>query len=407
LKTSELFAEQVLIGLVVLSVVGLVFYDHVQPFFESDSKVLQQVVAAGFIIGAAYLIGMVYDRVADTLLQDLESHGRIKFALRDFKIKGSKVDRYLVPSTDPFEEGKHRILVLGNGQATDHMEYLRSRIRLTRALATLIPAIMVSFLLALEPGKASRGWKAIAVTIPVVYAATFLTKVMKRWKLFERPPKTYELADLRTYMHNARMLQKSPLRPKHILWLLVKDEVWIGLLLLAIAASILILTTRSYARFSILLLGIAFTLIVGWSWWRISGTFYSFLRDYQKYASPEAKIQRLHRSEGISVNYFLDWKQHAGSQADKFYKTTLWQGEHVMIGLNCLEPGQTQKVHAHDGADKFYLVLEGHGEFTVGEEKRDADTGSLVVAPAGIPHGVSNTARGRLSLLVTIAPPFK
>jgi mannose-6-phosphate isomerase-like protein (cupin superfamily) len=107
------------------------------------------------------------------------------------------------------------------------------------------------------------------------------------------------------------------------------------------------------------------------------------------------------------MNNFLNWHQHVGSQAEKFYKTTLWQGEHVMIGLNCLDPGQAQKVHAHDGADKFYFVLEGHGKFTVGEEERDAEMGALVVAPSGIPHGVANVGDVRLSLLVTIAPPFK
>jgi quercetin dioxygenase-like cupin family protein len=105
------------------------------------------------------------------------------------------------------------------------------------------------------------------------------------------------------------------------------------------------------------------------------------------------------------MSYFLSWKDHTGSQAEKFYKTTLWSGEHVMVGLNCLEPGQTQKVHAHDGADKFYFVLEGSGRFTVGDEEREANAGSLVVAPSGIPHGVRNNGSGRLSLLVTIAPP--
>ncbi len=104
---------------------------------------------------------------------------------------------------------------------------------------------------------------------------------------------------------------------------------------------------------------------------------------------------------------FLNWREHAGASLEKFYKTTLWQGDHMMIGLNCLEPGQTQRVHAHDGADKFYFVLEGHGKFTVGEEEKEADTGSLVVAPSGIPHGVTNVGDVRLSLLVTIAPPFK
>jgi quercetin dioxygenase-like cupin family protein len=107
------------------------------------------------------------------------------------------------------------------------------------------------------------------------------------------------------------------------------------------------------------------------------------------------------------MNYFVEWKQHAGSQSEKFYKTTLWKGEHVMVGLNCLEANQSQDRHTHQGADKFYFVLEGSGIFTVGEEEREASAGSLVIAPAGVPHGVTNNASGRLTILVAIAPPFK
>jgi len=107
------------------------------------------------------------------------------------------------------------------------------------------------------------------------------------------------------------------------------------------------------------------------------------------------------------MNFFLNWQDHAGSDPGKFYKATLWQGDHAMVGLNCLEPGQTQTVHAHQGADKFYFVLEGRGKFTVGDHEQAVGAGTLVVAPAGIPHGVANVADERLSLLVTIAPPFK
>ena len=104
---------------------------------------------------------------------------------------------------------------------------------------------------------------------------------------------------------------------------------------------------------------------------------------------------------------FLDWREHTGSQPEKFFKTTLWQSGHLILGLNCLEPGQIQKVHAHDGADKIYYVLEGEGDFTIGDEQRIAEPGMLIVAPAGIPHGVTNNGRERLSLLVTISPPIK
>lgn len=104
------------------------------------------------------------------------------------------------------------------------------------------------------------------------------------------------------------------------------------------------------------------------------------------------------------MSHFVDWRGHAGTQAEKFFKTTLWQSEHIMVGLNCLEPNQTQSVHAHQGADKFYYVLEGEGKFTVGNEERNATAGALVVAPAGIAHGVTNVRGERLSLLVAIAP---
>jgi len=107
------------------------------------------------------------------------------------------------------------------------------------------------------------------------------------------------------------------------------------------------------------------------------------------------------------MNYFIDWREHAGINPGKFFKTTLWQGEHVTVGLNCLEPDQTQSVHAHQGADKHYFVLEGSGRFTIGEVEQQAGPGALVVAPAGVPHGVRNTGGQRLSLLVAIAPGIK
>jgi quercetin dioxygenase-like cupin family protein len=101
----------------------------------------------------------------------------------------------------------------------------------------------------------------------------------------------------------------------------------------------------------------------------------------------------------------VDYKDYLGSRPDKFYKATLFQGESLMLGLNCLEPGQVQPVHDHAGQDKFYFVLEGEGWFTVGQEVTEAAGGQVVWAPAGVPHGVENRGEGRLTLLVGMAPP--
>ena|SRR5438105_11011182 len=107
------------------------------------------------------------------------------------------------------------------------------------------------------------------------------------------------------------------------------------------------------------------------------------------------------------MSKLIDWREHTGAAREKFYKKTLWQGEHIMLGLNCLEPSQTQSVHAHDGADKIYFVLEGRGRFTVGDQEQEAGKDMLIIAPAGTPHGVTNTGNERLSLLVAIAPRLK
>lgn len=104
------------------------------------------------------------------------------------------------------------------------------------------------------------------------------------------------------------------------------------------------------------------------------------------------------------MEYFTHWRTAIGSDPAKFFKSTLYKNQHLLLGINCLDPGQVQRVHTHDGQDKFYFVLEGEGEFTVSNEVRRVGTGTVVWAPAGEPHGVANAGEQRLSLLVGIAP---
>ncbi len=101
---------------------------------------------------------------------------------------------------------------------------------------------------------------------------------------------------------------------------------------------------------------------------------------------------------------FTDYRTKTGTAPEKFFKSTLAESPNLLLGLNCLEPGQTQSVHAHAGQDKFYFVVEGEGDFTVGDEQQRCGPGFTVWAPAGIDHGVSNAGAQRLVLLVGIAP---
>ena len=90
--------------------------------------------------------------------------------------------------------------------------------------------------------------------------------------------------------------------------------------------------------------------------------------------------------------------------ADGAVKSDLFAGRQLFVGLNCFEAGQAQPVHVHAGADKFYLVVSGRARITVGVETQEAGPGTVVWAPAHVPHGVA-VALERTVLLVGIAPP--
>lgn len=88
---------------------------------------------------------------------------------------------------------------------------------------------------------------------------------------------------------------------------------------------------------------------------------------------------------------------------EKMKKVNLFSTERVVSDLYCLEPGQKQKVHAHEGEDKIYYVLEGSGTVTVGDKESPISAGQIVIAPSGSPHGLSN-GDGRMKVLVFMAP---
>ena len=94
----------------------------------------------------------------------------------------------------------------------------------------------------------------------------------------------------------------------------------------------------------------------------------------------------------------------AAFSEEKMKKNALFDSPHLFYDAYCLLPGQSQKVHAHEGSDKVYYVLHGTGRFTVGEEERDLGKGDAVIARAGDPHGVRNETQDELVLLVTMAP---
>lgn len=100
----------------------------------------------------------------------------------------------------------------------------------------------------------------------------------------------------------------------------------------------------------------------------------------------------------------VDLQKKIEFDESRYAKIDVASSEHLLVGLNTFLPGQTQSVHAHEGQDKFYLVLGGRALFTLGEQRREVGEGVCVWAPAGVDHGVENKTEQPLVVLVGIAP---
>ncbi len=98
-------------------------------------------------------------------------------------------------------------------------------------------------------------------------------------------------------------------------------------------------------------------------------------------------------------------EDHAVYDSRKMGKSTIFQSDRILVGLNAFEPGQEHAIHAHPGMDKVYHVLSGRGLFLLETGQRPMQAGALLVAPADVPHGIRNTGSERLLVLAILAPP--
>ena len=97
-------------------------------------------------------------------------------------------------------------------------------------------------------------------------------------------------------------------------------------------------------------------------------------------------------------------EDHAVYDPERMGKSTLFQSDRILVGLNTFEPGQEHRLHAHAGMDKVYYVLQGQGIFLLDGREEPMEAGLMLVAPEGVRHGIRNTGSERLLVMAILAP---
>ena len=275
MKIGELFVEPVLIGFSVLIAAALLFSSQLEEWLLRAELGSLAIAAI-----AAYFCGIVFDRVADTVLGRLEHHHRLQFALDEFE-RGSDP-----AAADPFPEDRYHVAVMGSGEAWEHIYYLRSRIRLMRALLVLIPALGVGAAVRVSD-ESDIVRRISSSTVVAIYALSMflrsgkMTAKIDPGKLLDSEPwlpRTYALADFRV----REWLKRAAGKQQPLVLFVIRNEplFWTVPAFALLAVGIGLEGNAVAAGIGLGAGIVAFTMLLCWCWWRITETFFVFLRNF-------------------------------------------------------------------------------------------------------------------------------
>lgn len=188
MKTAEVAIEHVLTGILALCA----FLLPLLSGLNLNERLLRSEALIG-VLGIAYLFGVVFDKVADTILSPIEDRLRLGVAHKYLK---ENTARYgALPNQrlgDPFPQDLLEYSLRGdkNGRV-DWMDSLRSRIRTSRGLAVLgLPAGMgIAIYWSVERGSQVKwSWwphAAVAINLLLIFLAIALQSLLKNRAIWE------------------------------------------------------------------------------------------------------------------------------------------------------------------------------------------------------------------------------
>ncbi len=73
--------------------------------------------------------------------------------------------------------------------------------------------------------------------------------------------------------------------------------------------------------------------------------------------------------------------------------------DHLNVSMTVLHPGKETQGHEHEGVDEVYIVVDGKGEFQMGDKKFPIRAGDIMLIKGGVFHKAFNYSKDELVLL--------
>ena len=266
MNTAQVSVELVLAGILGLCAFVLPFF----PGTDISADLLQNEALIG-ILGLAYLLGVIFDKLADSLLNPREHYLRLKQAAKNLvRIKDLK-------GSDPFpQDNLEYLLKKEKDGRLDWMNSLKSRIRTSRELTVLgLPATLG---IILQLGD-SMPWMYASIGLNLLFITSPL------WRQLIAPGEGSQKSNQTTWRHTRTDdISKSEKDRKTQLENLKKqmhlDSIPYYLLLAVSTISIAIMSLLNPENSFIPLFGAGGLIISLLAWWtceRIMGTYFEFI----------------------------------------------------------------------------------------------------------------------------------
>jgi hypothetical protein len=282
MKTAEVAIEHVLTGLLALCA----FLLPLLSGLKVDEKLLQGEALFG-VLGLAYLFGVVFDRLADTILSPIEEWLRLRLAC-EFRGKKKSGDEH-----DPFPQDRLEYCLRGEDGRIEWMDSLRSRIRTSRGLAVLgLPAAMgiAIYLSVPKPDVRWNWWPhgLVALNLFFIFLSVAISSVrpkqlsdstLKVLKVIKADQLLERLGSIRTdeLSANDNVRKKQMDRTKKRMLILSSFYFLLLLNCIITIARIAPLPKQFLARVVILLSATLATALPLWVWYRITETHMRFI----------------------------------------------------------------------------------------------------------------------------------